>query len=78
MNRNAMHILAGLIVLVLASQANAATKLTRLVKKIQPAVVTVVVYDINNEVANIGTGFFINKKGDLGHQLPRVGWKIWS
>jgi tetratricopeptide (TPR) repeat protein len=60
-----MHILAGLIVLVLTSQAHAATQLTRLVKKIQPAVVTVVVYDINNKVANIGTGFFITKKGDL-------------
>ena len=60
-----MHMLAGLIVLVLAGQAHAATKLTRLVKKIQPAVVTVIVYNIDNEVANIGTGFFISKKGDL-------------
>ena len=53
------------MVLTLANQVNAETKLTRLVKKIQPAVVTVVVYDINNEVANIGTGFFISKKGHL-------------
>jgi tetratricopeptide (TPR) repeat protein len=35
------------------------------VKSIQPAVATVVAYDVNNNVANIGTGFFVNKYGHL-------------
>lgn len=57
--------LLGLMVLALAGAANAETGLTRLVKKIRPAVVTVIVYDMNREVENIGTGFFIDKKGHL-------------
>lgn len=36
-----------------------------LIKKIQPAVVTVVAYDVNQEVLNLGSGFFIDKKGYL-------------
>ncbi|MBW2603389.1 MAG: tetratricopeptide repeat protein [Deltaproteobacteria bacterium] len=36
-----------------------------LVKKIQPAVVTVVAYDVNREATNLGSGFFIDKKGYL-------------
>ncbi|MFZ0482902.1 MAG: S1C family serine protease, partial [Desulfobacterales bacterium] len=36
-----------------------------LVKKIQPAVVTVVAYDVNRKVSNLGSGFFIDKKGYL-------------
>ena len=36
-----------------------------LVKKIQPAVVTIVAYDVNREVSNLGSGFFIDKKGYL-------------
>ena len=43
----------------------AAANLTELVKSIQPAVATVVAYDVNNKVANIGTGFFVNKYGHL-------------
>jgi tetratricopeptide (TPR) repeat protein len=65
MNQKFKIFLFALIVFVLAAQANAATKLTRLVKKIQPAVVTVIVYDIKKEVANIGTGFFVDKTGYL-------------
>jgi len=36
-----------------------------LIKEIQPAVVTVVAYDVNREVLNLGSGFFIDKKGYL-------------
>jgi tetratricopeptide (TPR) repeat protein len=43
----------------------AGTELTKLVNEIRPAVVTVVVYDINQQVANIGSGFFIDKYGHL-------------
>jgi tetratricopeptide (TPR) repeat protein len=36
-----------------------------LVKKIQPAVVTIIAYDVNRKVSNLGSGFFIDKKGYL-------------
>ena len=65
MNRKLKSIFISLIILISATQVLAATKLTRLVKKIQPAVVTVIAYDMNNEVANIGTGFFVNENGEL-------------
>ena len=65
MNRELKLIFIILIILISANQALAATKLTRLVKKIQPAVVTVIAYDMHNEVANIGTGFFVGKRGEL-------------
>lgn len=39
--------------------------LTRLVKKIQPAVVTLVAYDVQNHISGIGTGFFVNSRGHL-------------
>ncbi|MDX1708845.1 MAG: tetratricopeptide repeat-containing serine protease family protein, partial [Desulfobacterales bacterium] len=42
-----------------------AADLTELVKSIQPAVATVVAYDAKNNVANIGTGFFVNRYGHL-------------
>ena len=45
--------------------AAAETDLPNLVKRIRPAIVTVVVYDIDKNVANIGTGFFIDKAGHL-------------
>jgi tetratricopeptide (TPR) repeat protein len=51
--------------LVMTVPLSAATKLTELVNDIRPAVVTVIVYDINQEVTNIGTGFFIDKYGHL-------------
>ena len=47
--------------LVLTVPLSAATKLTELVNDIRPAVVTVIAYDINQKVTNIGTGFFIDK-----------------
>ncbi len=50
---------------VTSSVALAAANLTELVKSIQPAVATVIAYDVNNNVANIGTGFFVNKYGHL-------------
>ena len=43
--------------LVMAAPLKAETKLTKLVNKIRPAVVTVIVYDINQVVTNIGSGF---------------------
>jgi len=51
--------------LIMAVPLTAETELTKLVNEIRPAVVTVIVYDINQEVANIGSGFFIDKYGHL-------------
>ena len=48
-----------------ADIAEAQTPLVQLVKKIQPAVATVIVYDVERNISNIGTGFFVNKQGDL-------------
>ena len=39
--------------------------LIRLVQKVQPAVVTVVTYDINGTAADLGSGFFMDGKGHL-------------
>ena len=41
------------------------TDLVRLVKKIQPAVATVIAYDIERNIASVGTGFFVNAQGHL-------------
>jgi Tfp pilus assembly protein PilF len=53
------------LMIALSSPVTAAADLTKLVKSIQPAVATVVVYDVNRNVANLGTGFFIDKAGTL-------------
>lgn len=50
---------------VIAGQAIAEVELTKLVSKIRPAVATIIVYDVNHKVANIGTGFFVDKYGHL-------------
>jgi tetratricopeptide (TPR) repeat protein len=59
------RILPLILLLAVTQTVSAAANLTKLVKKIQSAVVTVVVYDINDQVANIGTGFFIDDQGHL-------------
>jgi tetratricopeptide (TPR) repeat protein len=51
--------------LAMAGPITAGTELTKLVNDIRPAVVTVIVYDINQKVANIGSGFFIDQYGHL-------------
>ena len=53
----------GILIAVWSGTAEA--KLTRLVKKIQPAVVKVITYDLDNQVSGIGSGFFVHKKGYL-------------
>jgi tetratricopeptide (TPR) repeat protein len=50
---------------VLVNAGSAETELTKLVNDIRPAVVTIMVYDINQEVAGIGSGFFIDPDGHL-------------
>jgi tetratricopeptide (TPR) repeat protein len=48
-----------------AAAASANSDLTRLVKKIQPAVVTVIAYDMQRHISGIGTGFFVSPRGHL-------------
>ena len=65
MNKIVKMVLLLSIGLMITGQSKAEVSLTKLVKNIRPAVVTVVVYDVNHQVANIGSGFFIDKYGHL-------------
>ena len=58
-------ILISLWVVILSKPLKAETDLTELVKVVQPSVATVVAYDVDSNVANIGTGFFVNNNGHL-------------
>ena len=60
-----IHYILLTIILTGAVPAAADTDLPTLVKRIRPAIVTVVVYDIDKNVSNIGTGFFIDRAGHL-------------
>jgi tetratricopeptide (TPR) repeat protein len=57
--------LAAAVLLAAGPSAAADSDLTRLVKKIQPAVVTVIVYDAERNISGIGTGFFVSPQGHL-------------
>ncbi len=65
MNIKLKLVLGLLIWFAPAVYSNAEADLTQLVNKIRPAVVTIVVYDVNQQVASIGSGFFIDKRGHL-------------
>ena len=65
MNSRIIMVLISLWVVVLSKPLKAETDLTELVKVVQPSVATVVAYDVDSNVANIGTGFFINNNGYL-------------
>lgn len=65
-------LLAGFVILAVAGCGKYAAEteaptgyMIPLVKKIQPAVVTLVAYDANRNVTNQGSGFFVDKKGHL-------------
>ena len=58
-------IIFNFVVIAVCGVVSAETDLTELVKNIQPAVATVVAYDVNGNVASLGTGFFISKEGLL-------------
>ncbi|MFO7707400.1 MAG: tetratricopeptide repeat-containing serine protease family protein [Desulfobacterales bacterium] len=60
------RLIAAMVMMLLAvAPAAADSNLTRLVKKIQPAVVTVIAYDMQRHIAGIGTGFFVSPRGHL-------------
>ena len=58
-------VLALFISLAMTAPLTGVAALTELVNDIRPAVVTVIVYDINQQVAGIGSGFFVDKHGHL-------------
>jgi len=65
-------LLAGFVILMVAGCGKYAAEtevptryMIPLVKKIQPAIVTIVAYDVNRNVTNQGSGFFVDKKGHL-------------
>jgi tetratricopeptide (TPR) repeat protein len=65
MKSRTIMILFSLWVVILSKPLKAETDLTELVKVVQPSVATVVAYDVDSNVANIGTGFFVNNNGHL-------------
>ena len=65
MNRKLQLSLLSFFILLLVSQAWAEVNLTKLIKKVQPAVVTIITYDKSNKVLSLGSGFFVNNKGHL-------------
>lgn len=65
MKSRIIMILLSFWLVILSKPLKAETNLTELVKTVQPSVVTVVAYDVDSNVANIGTGFFIDNKGHL-------------
>ncbi len=64
MKRPALEAILVLLFLCLwASLAGAQEGLPQLVKKIQPAVVTIIAYDVKGKPKGQGSGFFINQEG---------------
>jgi len=63
--RNTLSLTLAVLLLAGVETAGASTALVRMVKKIQPAVATVIAYDMDRNISNIGTGFFINSEGHL-------------
>lgn len=56
---------AWVLLFAAAASASADQDLTGLVRKIRPAVVKIVVYDMDREISGLGSGFFINPQGHL-------------
>ena len=63
---NKLKIILGLIFwLAISGHSMAEINFTNLIKKIRPAVVTVIVYDAYHRVTGIGSGFFVDKYGHM-------------
>jgi len=65
MKKYFQHSIVLWITLVWCLQAGAEVNLTKLVEKVQPAVVTIITYDMNKDVSGIGSGFFFDEAGYL-------------
>ena len=64
-HRTLITILALVVLGLGADSARAQENLPQLIKKIQPAVVTVIGYNANGKVIRMGSGFFINNHGQV-------------
>ena len=65
MKTKAILLMFSLALVLTSRPARAQADWTELVKIVQPSVATVVAYDADHNVANLGTGFFINQNGYL-------------
>lgn len=54
-----------LLLMLPSFSINAQEKLPKLIKKIQPSVVSIITYDKDGEPLSSGSGFFINKEGHI-------------
>ena len=66
---NRRHAFTGILALfclgLLAKQGLPQESLSKVIKRIQPAVVTIIGYDANDRVTKIGSGFLIDNEGHL-------------
>ena len=70
LNRNILYLLFILLFISGCARFYAKAGLFRddlipLVKKVQPAVLTIVTYDIDHNVSDLGSGFFVDQRGHL-------------
>jgi tetratricopeptide (TPR) repeat protein len=65
MSRRWLFTLLCFFLILLAAQALAKIDLPKLVKNVQPAIVTILTYDSNKNILSQGSGFFIERKGHL-------------
>lgn len=73
--RSILIILALMVLGLGVDSARAQENLPQLIKKIQPAVVTVIGYNASGKVIRLGSGFFINNHGQVitnGHVISGV------
>jgi S1-C subfamily serine protease len=64
-HRQIMIVLTLIFVCLWAGHSTAQENLPKLIKRIQPAVVTVIGYDTNGKIIRLGSGFFIDGNGHL-------------
>jgi len=65
MSRKPKFFLICFCVILISSVALAEVKFTKLLKQIQPAVITIITYDRNNKVVGQASGFFVDHKGHI-------------
>ena len=58
-------IIVSLIILIFNSLIYAELTTSQIAKKYSPSVVTIVALDANDQPLGLGSGFFINKDGDI-------------
>src|SRR5215470_7918413 len=62
---NRRFLLSFVLILMVTPVSYAQERLSSPIKRIQPAIVTIITYDADGKILTQGTGFFISKGGDL-------------